>query len=112
MMDALKEILQKIEQPLTFASRDNFKNLSNIKDLGKSLLNLLPRLKNSSYSGARQEINHLADAMLEIFADYDRQKLELKKYKIEEARKLLDRLKTIIESPVTPEPVHPIDEKI
>jgi ATP-dependent DNA helicase RecG len=112
MMNALKEILQKIEQPLTFASRDHYKNLSNIKDLGKSLLNLLPRLKNSSYTGTHQEINHLADVMLEIFADYDRQKLELKKNKIEEARKLLDRIKTIIESPITPEPVHPIDEKI
>ena len=41
-MDSQKEILQKIEQPLTFASRDNYKNLSNIKDLGKFLLNFLP----------------------------------------------------------------------
>ena len=40
-MDSLKKILQKIEQPLNFASKDNYKNLSHIKDLGKSLLNLL-----------------------------------------------------------------------
>lgn len=111
-MDALKEILQKIEQPLRFASQDHYKNLSNIKDLGKFLLLLLPRLKNSSFSGTHQEINPLADDMLRIFADYDRQKLELKKIKIEEALKLLDKLKTIIESSTTPETVHPVDQKI
>ena len=56
-MDSPKEILQKIERSLTFASRDNYKNLSNIKDLGKFLLNLLPALKDSSLPASGSEIS-------------------------------------------------------
>jgi len=98
-MDSQKEILQKIERPLIFASRDNYKNLSNIKDLGKFLLNLLPMLKDSSLPATSGNLNNLTDELLEIFSDYDFQKLELKKYKIEKAQIVLEKLKTIINSP-------------
>jgi ATP-dependent DNA helicase RecG len=94
-MDSQKEILQKIERPLIFASRDNYKNLSNIKDLGKFLLNLLPMLKDSSLAATFD----LIDELLDIFSDYDRQKLELKKYKIEKAQIVLEKLKTMIDLP-------------
>jgi ATP-dependent DNA helicase RecG len=96
-MDSLKEILHKTEQPLIFASRDNYKNLSHIKDLGKFLLNLLSTLKSSSLP-PNDNFNNLVDKLLEIFFDYDFQKLELKKNKIEEARKILEKLSAIINS--------------
>ncbi len=107
-MDSQKEILQKIERPLIFASRDNYKNLSHIKDLGKFLLNLLPMLKDSSMPA---DFNSLTDELLEIFSDYDWQKLELKKYKIEKAQIILEKLKTIIDSSVRPKPSFIPDQK-
>ncbi|MBN1366294.1 MAG: ATP-dependent DNA helicase RecG [Syntrophaceae bacterium] len=110
-MDSQKEILQKIEQPLNFASKDNYKNLSHIKDLGKFLLNLLPTLKTSSLMPDNKDFNKLIDEILEIFSDYDRQKLELKKNKIEKARNLLEELKIIIDSCDTSVPVDHSDKK-
>lgn len=107
-MNSQKEILQKIEQPLNFAFRDNYKNLSHIKDLGKFLLNLLPTLKNSS---AGNDFNALVGEMTEIFSDYDFQKLELKKNKIEKARGVLEKIKAVMESSLPSAPVHPPDQK-
>jgi len=80
-MDSIKEILQKIENPLVFASRDNFKNLPHIKDLGKTILNLLSLLKSALTSIADADFLLQAEELLTIFSDYDWQKLELKKTK-------------------------------
>lgn len=91
-MDSLKKILQKIEQPLNFASKDNYKNISHIKDLGKSLLNLLVSLKGSLPPAANNDTFSLIEDLLKIFSDYDWQKLELKKNKIEKALLLLEKL--------------------
>lgn len=98
-METFNKYLQKIEQPLYFASLNNFKNLSHIKDLGKSLLNLSELLKRSLPPAPDgNESSQLADELLNIFIDYDWQKLELKKTKIEKAIRLLDQLKTVINS--------------
>ncbi|MFZ1037426.1 MAG: hypothetical protein WAN57_09470, partial [Smithella sp.] len=110
-MDSPKDILQKIERPLTFASKDNYKNLSNIKDLGKFLLNLLPVLKDSSMPTSDSDFNALIDELLKIFSDYDWQKLELKKDKIEKAQIILGKLKTDIDSLATHAHVYPTDPK-
>ena len=110
-MDSQKEILQKIEQPLTFASKDNYKNLSNIKDLGKSLLNLLPKLKDSSSQTINNNLNNMMDELLEIFSDYDWQKLELKKNKIEKAKIVLEKIKIAVNSTIAPVSVHQLDQK-
>ena len=110
-MDSKKEILQKIEQPLAFAYRDQFKNLSHIKDLGKSLLHLLPKLKESLLP-ADQTFNNLIDEMMEIFTDYDWQKLELKKTKIEQAVSLLTKIKSAVEASAANIPPYPSDSKI
>ena len=109
-MESQKEILHKIEQPLIFASRDHYKNLSNIKDLGKFLLNLLPTLKSSSLP-PNDDFNNLVDKLLEIFFDYDFQKLELKKNKIEEAQKILEKLSAIIHSSPTQDSMHHADRQ-
>jgi hypothetical protein len=80
-MDSLINLLQKIEQPLNFASQDNHKNLSHIKDLGKSLLNLLSLLKSIRPFPSNNDFSGKIEELLEIFSDYDWQTLELKKIK-------------------------------
>jgi len=109
-MDSLKEILRKIEQPLQFASRDHYKNISHIKDLGKFLLNLLPALKDSTLP-PDNDFNHDVDQLLKIFFDYDWQKPELKKSKIEDAQKILSKLKAILEASTAKEPEPPADRQ-
>jgi ATP-dependent DNA helicase RecG len=96
-MESLKKLLQKIEQPLSFASKDNYKNLSHIKDLGKSLLNLLASLKGSLPAGNNDSSN-LVEELLKIFSDYDSQKLELKNNRIEKAQVIWEKLKKAIDS--------------
>ena len=110
-MDSLKEILQKIEQPLGFASKDNYKNLSHIKDLGKSLLNLLSLFKSCLPPASNNDFSSLVKELLEIFSDYDWQKSELKKYKIEKAQIILEKLKNVINSSPVPGPLHPQDQQ-
>jgi ATP-dependent DNA helicase RecG len=110
-MASLKEILQKIEQPLSFASKDNYKNLSHIKDLGKSLLNLLSLFKGSLPPDSNNDFSGPVEELLEIFSDYDWQKLELKKYKIEKSQIILEKLKKVINSSPAPISVHPHDQQ-
>jgi ATP-dependent DNA helicase RecG len=104
-MASLKEILQKIEQPLSFASKDNYKNLSHIKDLGKSLLNLLSLFKSCLPPSSSNDFSSPVEELLEIFSDYDLQILEFKKYKIDKAHIILERLKAVINALPTPGPV-------
>jgi ATP-dependent DNA helicase RecG len=110
-MDSLKNLLQKIEQPLSFASKDNFKNLSNIKDLGKSLLNLLSLFKSSLPPDSDKVFSSPVEELLEIFSDYDWQKSELKKYKIEKAQIILEKIKNVINSFPAPDHVNPNDQQ-
>ncbi|MCX5849644.1 MAG: ATP-dependent DNA helicase RecG [Deltaproteobacteria bacterium] len=110
-MDSLKKILQKIEQPLIFASKDNYKNLSHIKNLGKSLLNLLSLLKSSLPPASNNDFSSPAEELQEIFSDYDWQKLELKKNKIEKALVILDKIKNVINSSAASETIHPQDHQ-
>ncbi len=95
-MEAFKKNLQKIEQPLHFASSNNFKNLAHIKDLGKSLLNLLAMLKASLPSGLQDNSLTLVDKLLTLFSNYDELELERRKQTIEKATGLLDELKTAV----------------
>jgi ATP-dependent DNA helicase RecG len=111
-MDSLKNILQKIEQPLIFASKDNYKNLPHIKDLGKSLLNLSSLFKNSLPSPSPTDFSSPVEELLEIFADYDWQKLELKKNKIERALIVMEKLKTLVTSSIAPEVAQLQDKQI
>lgn len=110
-MDSIKEILQKIENPLVFASRDNFKNLPHIKDLGKTILNLLSLLKSALTSIADADFLLQAEELLTIFSDYDWQKLELKKNKIEKAVLALDKLKIALNFLKEPETIQEQDRQ-
>jgi len=72
-MESLKAILQKIEQPLNFSSKENYRNLSHIKDLGKTLQRLLALLKDAIPSLSSNDSFKLLEELSEIFSDYDRQ---------------------------------------
>lgn len=96
-MESVKKLLQKIEQPLSFASKDNYKNLSHIKDLGKSLLGLLTALQGSLPPAANNDSSNPVEELLKIFSDYDWQKLELKKNRIEKAQIIWEKLKKAID---------------
>jgi len=102
-MESLKMILQKIEQPLNFASKDNYRNLSHIKDLGKSLQILLALLKGAlPAASCDNNILKLLEGLSEIFSDYDRKDLEIKKNRIKNALLLFEQLKIALDSiPVT-----------
>jgi ATP-dependent DNA helicase RecG len=99
-MEKIKKILQKIEQPLLFASRNNYKNLLNIKDLGKTLWNLSAQLK-TLLSSVPDGVFVKVDELSILFTDYDLLELKLKKQKIENALKLLNELKTAADSIAT-----------
>ena len=93
-MESIKALLQKIEQPLIFASKDNYRNLSHIKDLGKTLIHLLDLLKSDlpSYS------SKLLEGLLDIFSNYDLKDMEIKKDKIKNALLVFGELKIAMTS--------------
>jgi ATP-dependent DNA helicase RecG len=96
---------------LSISYKDNFKNLSNIKDLGKSLLNLLSLFKSSLPPDSDKVFSSPVEELLEIFSDYDWQKSELKKYKIEKAQIILEKIKNVINSFPAPDHVNPNDQQ-
>lgn len=97
-MESFKKNLQKIEQPLNFAARDDFKNIMHIKDLGKSLTALIALQISAAPPAAKNSLEPALDNMLRIFADYDTQELNAKKSKITEAAQILTRLIKTIEA--------------
>lgn len=82
-MESFKKNLQKIEQPLKFAARDDFKNLPHIKDLGKSLSALIAQQISSIPPGAKNIFEPPLGNILHIFSDYDAQDITVKKSKFQ-----------------------------
>ena len=110
-MESLKAILQKIERPLNFSSKENYRNLSHIKDLGKTLQRLLALLKDAIPSLSSNDSFKLLEELSEIFSDYDRQNMEIKKNKIKNALLLFEQLKIALDSIPVSQPQHFQDEK-
>ncbi|MBN1473410.1 MAG: ATP-dependent DNA helicase RecG [Syntrophaceae bacterium] len=104
-MNNILKILQKIEQPLNFASQEDYKNIAHIKNMGKTLLNLLVSLKGSLPAAAGSSVFTLIDELLKIFSDYDEQKLAAKKITLCKAKLVWDKLKTEVNS------LHPQKER-
>ncbi len=96
-MESFKSSLLKIEQPLTFAAKDNFKNLSHIKFLGKSILGLIAHQIKAIPPDAKNSFELPLDNMVRIFSDYDEKDLTVKKSKIVEAALILERIKKTID---------------
>jgi ATP-dependent DNA helicase RecG len=96
-MESFKKNLQKIEQPLNFAAKDDFKNLSHIKDLGKSLSGLIAQFVSAVPPAAKSGFEPPLKQLLNIFFDYDAQELHVKKTKISEAAVILEKLKAEVD---------------
>ena len=116
-MESFKKNLQKIEQPLNFAAKDDFKNLPHIKDLGKSLAGLLAQQISVIPPAAKNNFEPALGHMLHIFSDYDAQDITVKKTKISEAKQILERLKNAADvfdahKPVSPHQEEQIAERI
>ena len=109
-MESLKTILQKIEQPLNFASKEDYRNLSHIKDLGKTLQNLLTLLKGALPSSCDNESLKLLEGLTEIFSDYDLKDLDVKKNQITKALSRFERLKVALDSNPSCQPQQLHDE--
>ncbi|MEE9912595.1 MAG: ATP-dependent DNA helicase RecG [Deltaproteobacteria bacterium] len=96
-MESFKNNLQKIEQPLNFAAKDDFKNISHIKDLGKSLARLIGHQISVIPPDAKNSFELPLGTMLRLFSDYDEQEITVKKSKIIEAALILERLKKTVD---------------
>jgi ATP-dependent DNA helicase RecG len=80
----LKDILAKIEQPLHFSSRDNFKHLHLVKELETTISTLLTKLLQAIPAAAidkqtSTEAGNLARKFQDLFRGYDALPLEGKK---------------------------------
>jgi len=91
-METFKINLKKIEQPIRFASKDEFKNLTHIKDLGKSLSGLIPQVISALPAVLKASFEPALGQLLIIFANYDSGNLSDKKAKISQAATILDHL--------------------
>jgi ATP-dependent DNA helicase RecG len=110
-MESFKKNLLKLEQPLNFAAKDDFRNLSHIKDLGKSLTGLIAQQISAIPPVAKNSFEPALGNMMHIFSDYDAQDITVKKSKISEATQILERLKNAADIFDAHKPVSPHQEK-
>lgn len=116
-MESFKNSLLKIEQPLNFAAKDDFKNIPHIKDLGRSMTRLIAHQISAIPPGAKNSFELPLDNMVHIFSDYDEQDIAVKKSKIKEAALILERIKKIVgvieaRKPISPQREEQIAERI
>ena len=99
-MERLRDLLEKIEQPLLFSSRDDYRHLPLVRDLETTILTLLDRLAdqiNASPIGAELSVtaNQITDNLQNIFKKFDTHSLARKREIIQESMQLLNELKTL-----------------
>ena len=97
-MDSVRKVLQKIENPLRFASKDDFRNLTQIKELGKSLNGFITNLQTTIPPFASEIFSNHISTLSNIFSDYDAQELHAKKTKISEAATIIEKLKIEVDA--------------
>ncbi len=110
-MESFKKNLLKIEQPLSFAAREDFRNLSHIRDLGKSLSVLIAAQISAIPPAAKNIFELPLKHMAQIFLDYDAQETPVKKTKIAEAASILERLKKAADAFDARSPLSPLQEE-
>ena len=116
-METFKNNLLKIRQPLSFAARDNFRNLAQIRELGKSLCSVVISGISLIPPAAKNIFEPPLDNIGRIFSDYDSSDLVTKKEKITEAARIIERLIKAAEDfdarlPIPPEKAQQINERI
>ena len=101
-MNSLKEILEKIESPLLFSSKDSYRYLSLIKNIEITMINFSKQLRNVfSLYDKRVDIEanyeEIIAAFEETFTGFDSLTLEGKRNRIEKANQILNKLKRFAE---------------
>jgi len=110
-MESFKKNLQRIEQPLAFAAKDHFKNLPNIRNLGKSLSGLIALQIDAIPSAAKNLFGPALDHMMRIFLEYDEKDEDRKRSSIAEALVILERLRHAAENFDARHPAAPLREE-
>jgi ATP-dependent DNA helicase RecG len=106
-MDSLLKILQKIEAPLIFSSRDSYKHLSLIKDLEEIMKGFLHQLQKAMANSGTScygdtMVREIFSGLEEAMDGFDSSPLEKKKERIKKAIGLLNELKEgILFTPIT-----------
>ena len=104
-MESLKAILEKIEAPLVFSSKDSYKHLPLIKDFEGTMRTFLKQLKNelSMYAVQEDFVMTWGDTISgfeEAILDFDKKQLEDKKEHIEKAILLLNKMKEFVKEDI------------
>ncbi len=97
-MKSLKDILDIIEAPLLFSSKDSYKHLPQIKNFESTMKNLSSQLRSmlplwEMREGLAATYGDTTAAFEEIFAGFDKLSLEEKKKRLEKAINILQDLK-------------------
>jgi ATP-dependent DNA helicase RecG len=96
-METLKEILEKIEAPLLFSSRDSYRNLSLIKDFEVTMKAFLKQMKHVLPTSAMRQdgeaCGDIASGIEKAILGFDKLSLGEKKERIERAILFLNQLK-------------------
>ncbi|MDD4356389.1 MAG: ATP-dependent DNA helicase RecG, partial [Smithellaceae bacterium] len=92
-------------------ARDDFKNLSHIKDLGKAMSGIIAQQIDAIPPAMQKRFEPPLGNMLTIFSDYDAQDTAGRKIKIIEAAKILERLMDAIDVFDAGKPVSPLREE-
>ena len=100
-MESPVAILEKIEAPLLFSSRDSYKHLPLIKDFEATMRTFLKQLKNvlfinSNPNEADMTYNSIISGFEEAIAGFDELPLKDKMERIEKAMLVLDKLRGFV----------------
>jgi ATP-dependent DNA helicase RecG len=104
MMEDTGNLIEKVEEPLLFSSREGFRNLHLLKDFEASMERLLSALREACRTGGTLSIidsDRLEAMILNLgrhFEGFDILPVDEKKIRIEGALALLDRLKNLMPS--------------
>ena len=99
-MERIRDLLAKIEQPLRFSSRDDFRHLSLVRDLEGTVLTLLGRLADhvgvsSIDAGISRSVAQITGNLQELFTNFDALALAEKKEVIQISISSLSELRSL-----------------
>ncbi|MCG6537779.1 MAG: AIR synthase-related protein, partial [Syntrophales bacterium LBB04] len=101
LMDSIIAILEKIEAPLLFSSKDSYRHLPLIKGLEATMRSFLMELKSVSFTNATQNETYtvyksIISGFEEAIAGFDGLSLEDKKERIEKAMLVVKKLRGFV----------------
>ena len=101
-MESIIAILEKIEAPLLFSSRDSYAHLPLIRGLGATMRSFLKQLENVSFTDTTQSETYAAYRSIisgfeEVISGFDKLPLEDKKERIEKAMLVMHELRGFVE---------------